>query len=196
VTPKQIERIKIKIKRIKAELAADKKQWGGFYHDGRGLRYLPPSLYIQIEDYTGGLRYINWFLKNFPEDYAFPDFFFENAIIFYKTNRKKEAERKIFETFCSNTYVLDKFFENQIIPIEKYEDNNMEGPSYCENFPYTQKQENLVDISEWLTGYIKSEKFTELCSKYIDIHKRLMNENDVETRGYLFQQADVLVNEL
>jgi len=196
VTPKQIERIKTKIKRIKAELAADKKQWGGFYHDGRGLRYLPPSLYIQIEDYTGGLRYINWFLKNFPDDYAFPDFFFENAIIFYKTNRKKEAERKIFETFCSNTYVLDKFFENQIIPIEKYEDNNMEAPSYCENFPYTQKQENLVDFSEWLTGYIKSGKFTELCSKYIDIHKRLMNENDVETRGYLFQQADVLVNEL
>ena len=92
--------------------------------------------------------------------------------------------------------VIDKFFENQIIPIEKYEDNNMEAPSYCENFQYSHQQENLVDFSEWLKGYLKTEKFTELCSKYIDIHKRLLNENDVETRGYLFNQADLLVKEL
>jgi len=37
MTPKQVERIKTKIKRIKAELAADKKHWGGYYHGGRGL---------------------------------------------------------------------------------------------------------------------------------------------------------------
>ena len=44
MTPKQIERVKTKIKRIKAALAADKKHWGGFFHDGQGLRYIPPQL--------------------------------------------------------------------------------------------------------------------------------------------------------
>jgi len=85
MTPKQVERIKTKIKRIKAELAADKKHWGGYYHGGRGLWYLPPALYVQIADYTGGLRYINWFEKHFPDDSAYAKFFFECAIILFKT---------------------------------------------------------------------------------------------------------------
>ncbi len=59
MSPEQVERMQTKIKQIKAELAADKKHWGGYYHDGRGLRYLSPALYVQIADYTGGLPYIN-----------------------------------------------------------------------------------------------------------------------------------------
>jgi len=71
MTPKQQARLQNKIKKIKSALAADKKHWGGYYHDGGGLRYLPPGLYIQLEDYSGGLRYLNWFKKNFPDD-AYP----------------------------------------------------------------------------------------------------------------------------
>ena len=50
MTPKQIERIKIKITAIKKEIAREKKQWGG-YHDGRGLRYAPPQYYVQLGDF-------------------------------------------------------------------------------------------------------------------------------------------------
>jgi hypothetical protein len=57
MTPKQEDRIRTKIKRIKAELAADKKRWEGYYDDSRGLRYLLPALYLKLEDYSGGLRY-------------------------------------------------------------------------------------------------------------------------------------------
>ncbi len=103
MTPKQVERIKTKIKRIKAELAADKKHCGGYCHYGRGLRYVPPALYVQIADYTGGLRYINWFEKHFLDDSAYAKFFFECAIILFQTKRQKEAERKIVKTFLTNT---------------------------------------------------------------------------------------------
>ena len=83
--PRQTERIKTKIKNIKAALAADKKQWGGYYyHDGRGYRYLPSQFYIQIEDYTGGLRYLNWFNKNFDNDACYPVFLLEWSIILFK----------------------------------------------------------------------------------------------------------------
>ena len=76
MTEKQITRIKTKITKIKKGLAADKKHWGGYYHDGGGMRYMPPELYLQIQDYTGSLRYFNWFNKNFPDDAGHPVFIF------------------------------------------------------------------------------------------------------------------------
>ncbi|WP_241910479.1 hypothetical protein [Pseudotamlana carrageenivorans] len=89
MTPKQVERIQNKIKKIKKELAADKKHWGGYYHDGRGLRYLPPALYLKINDYTGALRYFNWFNKNFPEDSCYPIFMFEWTMTLFKRKKLK-----------------------------------------------------------------------------------------------------------
>ena len=108
MTPKQIERIKTKIKRIKAALAADKKHWGGYFHDGQGLRYFPPQLYIQIDDFTGGLRYFNWFQKNFSDDSCYPDFLFEWTIILFKTGRLKEAEKKNISTFLQRQQLFLK----------------------------------------------------------------------------------------
>ena len=99
MTPKQRERIQIKIAKIKKELAADKKRWGGFYDDSRGLRYLPPELYLKIQDYSGAQRYFNWFSKNFPEDSGYPVFLFEWAITLFKTGKIKNAEDKILETY-------------------------------------------------------------------------------------------------
>lgn len=81
LTPKQKERIKSKIRKIKDALASDKKRWGGYYHHGSDLRYAPPALYIQIGDFTAGLRYMNWFWKNFSNDSCSPDFLFEWTII-------------------------------------------------------------------------------------------------------------------
>ena len=59
MTEKQQERIRTKIKNIKLALADDKKRWGGEYDDSRGLRYAPPLLYIQLADFSGGLRYLS-----------------------------------------------------------------------------------------------------------------------------------------
>jgi len=195
VTPKQEERIKIKIKRIKAELAADKKRLGGYYDDSSGLRYLPPSLYIQLADFSGGLRYANWFHKNFPDDSGFPDFLFEWTIILFKTNKFKDAEKKAFETFCSNTYLFDKFFGRPIVTIDKYEYSNNDIPSYCDYITYSSEQADLTDFSDWLTKYLATEKFITLSSKFININKRLKTENDSETRGYLLRQARQLKDE-
>jgi len=97
LTPKQIERVYNKIKKVKAALVADKKHWGGFYHDGQGLRYLQPQLYIQIDDFSGALRYFNWFDKNFPDDGCYPAFLYEWTIVLFKTGRLKAAEQKAFQ---------------------------------------------------------------------------------------------------
>jgi len=192
MTPKQQERIKNKIKKVKAALSADKKHWGGQYHDGQGLRYFPPQLYIQLNDFTGGLRYFNWFNKNFSDDSCYPDFLFEWTIILFKTGRLKEAEKKAFETFRSNTYLFDIFFGRQVPKITNLQTQDIVDNQFC----YNSKQENLLDFSEWLDKFIVTEKFILLSQKYLDIHKRLETERNTETRKYLIQLKRQLENEL
>lgn len=197
MTLKQEERIKNKIKKVKAALSADKKRWGGQYHDGQGLRYYPPQLYIELNDFTGGLRYFNWFNKNFPDDSGYPDFLFEWTIILFKTGKLKDAEKKAFETFRSNTYLFDIFFGRQVMKINKWEGSNLQTQEFADNqFCYNSKQDNLADFSEWLDKFIATEKFILLSNKYLDIRQRLKTERDSETRHYLIQQERQLENEL
>ncbi len=197
MTAKQLERIKNKIKKVKAALSADKKRWGGQYHDGLGLRYVPPQLYVELNDFTSGLRYFNWFTKNFPDDSGYPDFLFEWTIILFKTNRLKEAEKKAFETFRGNTYLFDIFFGRQVTKNKKWEDSNLQTQDFVDNrFCYNSKQENLLDFSDWLDQFIVTEKFTLISNKYLDLQNRLENETDTETREYLIQLERQLENEL
>jgi len=197
LTPKQQERLKNKIKKIKAALAADKRYWGGYYHDGQGLRYLPPELYLQLGDFTGGLRYFNWFHKNFSDDSGTPDFLFEWTVILFKTGRLKEAEKKAFQTFTSNIYLFDAFFDRPITPVDIWEGSGLESADFAMNyFNYSHKQANLCDFAEWLDKVIHSDKFISLTKKYIDIHKQLNYEEDYDKREYLLDQADQLEDKL
>ena len=194
MTPKQIERVKKKIADIKRTLTAEKRKYG-CYDDGRGLRYLPTKYFIQLADYSGGLTYTKWFDKNFPDDSGFPDFLFEWTIILFKTGKLKDAEKKAFETYCSNTYLFDKYFGRPIIPIDKYEYSNVDIPQYTDSFEYASGQTELADFSNWLSNYLSTDKFIKLIEKFIDIHKRLKSEHDIETRGYLLQQVRQLEDE-
>lgn len=189
MTEKQAEKLRQKIKRIKLDLAADKRRWGGFYDDCRGLRYLPPEYYIKLGDFTGALRYFKWFSKNFPDDSGFPDFLFEWTITLFKTKCIRKAEKKAFETYCSNTYIFDKFFDRTVIPLDKYEGSNIDIPDYVNYFNYSSKQPHLIDFSDWLDNHTRTERFQAACQKYIDINKRLKKENDPETRGDLIRQV-------
>jgi hypothetical protein len=169
MTSRQREKLKLKIKKIKSELAADKRRWGGFYDDSRGLRYLPPALYIKLEDYTGALRYFNWFAKNFPDDIGFPEFIFEWTFVLYQRGRTKEAEKKAFDCFCSNTYLLDHFLGNRVTPIDKDELSNLDRPEYLQHFNYSVRQKAFADFGEWLAEITWTEKFLQAAESYVGI---------------------------
>lgn len=189
MTEKQAERIRNKIKKIKAALAADKKYWGGYYHDGSGLRYLPPQHYIKLEDYTGGLRYINWFNKNFPDDGCYPDFLFECSLILFKTGRLKEAEKKAVQTYCENTYMFDKLLSRPIIEIEKWDSSLMESKDYAMNhFTYSGKEEHLADFMLWLEKITTTDKFVTFSSKFISINQALKTEVEPKKRMALLDE--------
>src|SRR5690606_13076429 len=125
MTPKQAERIKSKIKKIKAALATDKKRWGGQYHDGQGLRYMPPELYLKIGDYSGSLRYFNWFKKPFPDDVGYPSFLYESTITLYRTKGSKGAEKNAIGPFSGNSYLFESYFGKAVRAIGKWECSNL-----------------------------------------------------------------------
>ena len=194
MTPKQIEKIKTKIRKIRTTLANEKRKFG-CYDDSRGLRYFPPELYVKIQDYKGGLTYLRWFNKNFPDDMGMPDFLFGVGIILFKNEKYKDAEKKIAETFCANTYVIDKYFLNKIEPITKYEWSNIENIEYAEYFSYSKENPELKDFTVWLEKIINSEKFITLKSKFIDLNKRLLGEEDSENRMFFLSAIRKLKND-
>jgi len=188
VTPKQTERAKKKIADIKRTLATEKRKFG-CYDDSRGLRYLPTKYFIQVGDFSGGLTYLKWFDKNFPDDAGFPEFLFEQAIIFFKCDKTKEAEQKTFQTFCSNPYWFDKFFDRPITLLDIWHSSNTTRPEYTEALEYSSNGPNLVEFTAWLDKLISTEEFINRSNKYVDIYKRLKTETDKEMRHYLVRQA-------
>lgn len=195
MTPKQSQRLIKKIADIKRALAAEKRRFGG-YDDSRGLRYLPTRYYIQLADYKGGLAYTRWFAKTFSDDIGFPDFLFEWALLLFKGGKFADAKAKIWQTFCANTYVLDKFFGHPIEPLPKYEWSNLAQAGFTDYFTYSHQQAELLDFSQWLEEFMTSLLFTTHKARYLAILQRLLVEEDEETKGYLRQESHQLENQI
>ena len=193
MTPKQSQRLIKKIADIKRALAAEKRKFGG-YDDSRGLRYLPTRYYLHLADYKEGLAYTRWFAKTFPDDIGFPDFLFEWAVLLFKSGKLAEAKAKIWQTFCANTYVLDKFVGHPIHPIQKYEWSNLAQAGFTAYFTYSHQQTEWLDFSQWLEEFMASELFTTRKARYLTIHQQLVVEDDQEIRDYLRKEADQIEN--
>ena len=113
MTPKQIERLQNNIKRIRKEIYEEKKLYGG-YHDGRGLRYIPFELYLKIQDYKGGLTYLRWFDKNFPDDNQMPEIILMASLICFKNNKINEAEKKLNMAYFADKLILKAFLGHRL----------------------------------------------------------------------------------
>jgi len=169
-------------------LAADKRRWGGEYDDSRGLRYAPLQLYVKLGDFTGGLRYTNWFHKNFPDDVCHPSFLMEWAIVNYKTGRIKVAEQKAFLAFYEllgykTRYGDEKFFDAENI------NANLEIQKFFEwVLNFIKEVGNLSDFEVWLKEFIGSERFITSINTVIDLYRKLENENYYPEREKLLKK--------
>jgi len=176
MTEKQINKVKLKIKKYKKALAFDKKQCGGYYDDGRGIRYIIPELYVKIKDYKGGQRYFNWFDKNFPDDTCYPIFLFEWTFVLFKCNKLVEAEQKLHLTFFSNTYLLDKFLDNEFLELNKNENSNWEKKSLMEHFHYNKNGEEFIAFANWTIEQLQTRFFLNKANRFIEIEQLLKTE--------------------
>lgn len=176
MTEKQIERVKEKIEKYKKALAADKRNWGGQYHDGQGIRYIIPEQFIKIKDYKGGLKYLNWFDKNFPDDSGYPIFLFEWTFILFKCEKVTEAEQKAHRTFFSNTYLFDKFLGKEPLQLDKNESSSWEFESLVDSFTYTSKDADFTAFASWIETVLNDRKFLDKANEFVDIEQKLKNE--------------------
>lgn len=196
MTPKQVDRIKNKIAKIKKALAADKRRWGGYYDDSRGLRYLPPGYYLKLQDYTGCLRYYNWFMKNFPGDTGYPLFIFEWTIVLFKTRRAHQAENKALETFFANPYLIHSFLGREVDDLDIYEGSNWEMAGLVDEIPYSKSQEELADFVSWLEYFVDDERFQKFAGEYMEIGRKLKNEPSGPVRTALMKRRGDMRAEL
>ena len=176
MTDKQIERVKANIEKYKKALAADKKYWGGQYHDGQGIRYIIPEQFIKINDYKGGLRYLNWFDKNFPDDSGYPIFLFEWTFILFKCDKLIEAENKAHQTFFSNTYLFDKFLGKEPLRLDKNESSNWEFESLVDGFLYSSLDTEFIEFASWTQNVLSSRTFLDKANEFIEIERKLKTE--------------------
>jgi hypothetical protein len=186
--PKQIEKLKKKIADIKRILAAEKRKFGA-YDDSRGLRYLPAGYFVQLGDYKGGLVYLKWFYKNFPDDGGFPEFLFESAILLFKTGQLNEAANAAFQTFCLNPYWIDRFLGRALVPLDIWHSSNLMQVEYTQALTYASDHPDLVNFGDWLRELITTEDFIRRSSLYVELHRQLKTETDKESRRRLVQEA-------
>ena len=188
MTDKQIERVKAKIKKYKKALAVDKQYWGGQYHDGQGIRYIFPEQFIKINDYKGGLRYLNWFTKNFSDDIGYPIFLFEWTFILFKCGKLIDAKNKAHQTFFSNIYLFDKFLGKEPLLFDKNESLNWEYESLVDGFPYSSLDTKFIEFAIWPENVLSSRTFLEKANELIDIERELKIEPVGQKRTKLVNQ--------
>ena len=191
MTEKQAERIRLKIKKIRAALAAERKFFGGFYDDSRGQRYLPPRYYVQLADWSGGLTYFRWFLKNFPDDCGFGEFWLEAAIIYYKSGKMEQAEKMAYRTFFNNAYVFDVFFGRPLL-VYVYKFKGFHSPEMAQRLPFSSKQEGLGDFATWLETFTTTPEFMQVRETYIDLNQRINALSVSKERSALLAEVRVL----
>lgn len=174
MTPKQIDRIQNKINKIRKEIYEEKKIWGG-YHDGRGLRYIPFELYLKIQDFKGGLTYLRWFTKTFPDDITVSEIMLMSSLIYFKNKKIKDAEKKALQSYFADSYVFNIFMDR---PIKKDNDSNYNLNAIKDFFADLKKQNDLTDFQNWLADFEKTETFKDFYSKYQELQLKLDKETD------------------
>jgi hypothetical protein len=196
MTEHQIKSIRIKIEKIKKALAADKKKWGGQHDDSRGLRYLPPAEYLKLQDYRGALRYFYWFDKTFPDDIGFPFFLFEWTITLFYNSKTNEARRMVYRTFFSNTYLLNKFFDRPIVPVDKWEGSNLENSEYIKGLPYSKDDTQLSEFTDWIRLLMDSDEFKKITDTFIDLNRQLKNVPSGDEWSDIIRRINLIENVL
>lgn len=175
MTEKQIERIKKKIRSLRAILAAEKRKFGG-YDDSRGIRYYIPELFFKLEDYKGALRYFNWFNKEFNDDVAYPVFHLMWTISLFKNKKLEDAIKLAYKTAFGNVYLFGLLLEKDTDPSSFFNSSQSGQIEWAKKMlPFCQEIADEEFIN-WLKQTIAEENFQNNMKKHIAISKLLEDE--------------------
>ena len=186
MTEKQIERIKKKIRSCRAQLSAEKRKYGA-YDDSRRIRYIIPELYLKLEDYQGCLRYFKWFQKEFIDDCGFPDFLLQWTFVMFQNKKYDLAEKKLYETFFSNTYLIPLLIGDDIGKIENPETISTERIEFAKEVIAESSKIITEDFKSWLKEISKAELFAQRIRDFIGLQKLIEEEPVGQSRTDLIR---------
>lgn len=155
---------------------------------------MPLELFIKLRDYKGGLRYLKWFDKAFPNDACYPIFLFEWTMILYKVGKVADAEKKLLQTFFSNTYIFDMFLGKAFLSPSKVEKQGWKFDSIEEHFRYNNGETEFNDFVEWLEKAKVNEKIVKLTNEFIEIEKKIQDEPVGKMRTELINRQHNLLD--
>jgi hypothetical protein len=191
MTEKQIDRIKLKIKKQRTALVAEKRLYGGF-HDGGGRRYYIADLYIQIADYKGAITYKKWFDKNFPDDIGDAMMSLNWSIAYHGLDKFKEAEIFAIDTAFQNIYLHGLLLDRVVDRIDMFEPG-YDILDYTESHLKDFKKSVTKSYLDWLSIFMTTDDYKVSVNRHIAISKLLVDEKDHKNRIKLLDNTRELI---
>lgn len=192
MTEKQIEKIRLSIKKNRAALTAEKRRFGGF-DDSAGRRYYISDLYMRISDYKGAITYKKWFDKNFPDDIGSPFLSLCWSIAYYEIGKMKESIIYTIDTAFQNIYLHNLLFDREVNRIDMYE-HGYDMLEFAKSMIKDCKKMATQNYLDWLIEFMVTEEYKEPINKFIALNKLLKDEANTDKRSELLDHISDLEN--
>ena len=190
MTEKQVEKIKLSIKKHRAALASERRKYGAF-DDSAGRRYSIADLYLRIADYKGAITYKKWFDKNFQDDVRGPSLYLNWSIAYFELKKMPEAKACTINTALKNVYLHHLLLGEDIDQINMYE-SGYQTLEYAYAITDSCRKLATKAYINWLGAFVESDEYRQLVNKHIQISKLLKDEESLEIRMGLITQLGEL----
>jgi hypothetical protein len=177
MTEKQIDKIKISIRKHRAALSAEKRKFGGF-DDSQGRRYFISDLYLWVSDYKGAITYKKWFDKNFPDDLGSPLLSLNWAIAFHGLGQINETKIYTIDTAFQNVYLLGLLLDRDVKLIDMYDPYGNEILERTKSWIKDCKKVVSKPYMDWLSVFVDSDEYNEHINKFVSLLKHLSVETN------------------
>lgn len=187
MTAAEIEKIKRKISSAKSILKKGKKEFG-FYDDSYGRRYLIPELQIQIEDFSGVIKYYDWFYKEFPDDIGFPGLHLCWIITAIKKNKPEMLNKHLVELENVNCYIIPELLNRPIEQVEKWEGMNISTKDYAKSIAKKFSGKFDLEAIAVIEEIVGRSEYRFYKNSILEIGRKLNLENQRETKAKLWAE--------
>jgi len=192
MTEKQIEQIRLSIKRHRAALTAEKRKFGGF-DDSGGRRYYVSDLYMRIADYKGLITYKKWFDKNFPDDIGGPLLSLNWSMAYFGLGQLNDTKIYTIDTAFQNIYLHGLLLDRELSKIDMYE-HGYDMLEFAKSIIKDCKKVSTQPYLDWLEAFIDTDEYKEPINKFIELNKLLKDENNRDKRMELLDHIRNLEN--
>ena len=167
--PKTPKGISNRITKIRSQLSAFKREYGG-HNDSGGARYYLFYLYFLLGDNRRSSEYLRWFQKEFPDDGGEPVALLCWTLILHRMG--KDGDLILARTMLSNIYLLPHLLGEEM-PEEISHSSNWEQPSLLEYMPERILETITEEDLRWIQKKYESDKFQKVLNRHIEIEKEL-----------------------